>query len=148
MHEKIVATHVRSLYKIIHKLHQQFPHRKFILDGLLLGSLGEVYAEATYGLKPLPPGTKAHDATKGGRRIQIKTTQRNAIMIGEKPEYIIALQLQPNGTFIELYNGKGARVWNETKGRKRPKNGLFYISISKLTKLQVEAHYHERIAKA
>jgi hypothetical protein len=143
-----VARQVRALYRIIDGLHRRFPHRKFTLDGLLLGSLGEVYAEQTYALKPLPGGTKAHDARKGRRLVQIKTTQRAAIMIGEKPEYLIALLLHDDGSFEEIYNGSGTRVWNETKGRSRPKNGLFHVSVSKLRKLQEEAAARERFPNA
>jgi hypothetical protein len=93
-------------------------------------------------------GTKAHDARKGSRLVQIKTTQRKAIMIGEKPECLIALQLSEKGEFRELYNGRGGRVWQLTAGRKRPKNGLCHVSAASLERLTREVRPSERIAAA
>lgn len=73
---------VRSLYEITTELQKLHPHRNFTLDGILVGSLGEVLAEYHYGLSPPSVGTKGHDCSINGLLVQIKTAQRRTIQIG------------------------------------------------------------------
>ena len=123
---------VRSLYEITAKLKAIHPHRNFTPDGILVGSLGEVLAEFHYGLSPLNTGAKAHDCSINGRLVQVKTTQRESIQIGEPCDHLIALKLRPDGTVEEVYNGPGALVWNLVKHKPLPKNGLYAVRLNKL----------------
>ena len=120
---------VRRLRKCVSELEELYPGRRFTLDGHLVGSLGECY-----GFELLPVGTKVHDAVAGDRMIQIKTTQRNSIGLSHEPEYLLVLRMEPNGTFTEIYYGPGGRIWDLVKGKKRPRNGQYRISLSNLAK--------------
>ncbi|WP_061236069.1 DUF6998 domain-containing protein [Leptospira weilii] len=118
---------------------------KFTLDGILIGSIGEVYAEYKYGLTPLKSGTKIHDSQKGKIFVQVKTTQRKSIVIAHKPKHLIVLKLKEDGEFQEIYNGKGNRVWNLIKNRKVPKYGYYSISTNQLSKAMRQVPLDEKI---
>ena len=130
---------VRSLYEIVGELERLFPHRKFTLDGHLVGSIGEVLAAHLYGLEPLPASAKGHDATTADKRlqVQIKATQGKSVGIRSEPEHLIVLKLTGNGSAVnEVYNGPGAAPWQHAG--KMQKNGQRMISVSRLQKLMEE----------
>ena len=138
---------IRSLYKIVSRLEELHPHRNFTPDGILVGSIGEVLAEYHYGLQPLGTGSKAHDCSINGLLVQIKTTQRNAIQIGEPCCHLIALKLKPDGSAEEYYNGPGHLVWDLVKDKKLPKNGLYAVRLSKLRVLMQMVPNERRIVR-
>ncbi len=126
---------VRSLYQITAKLKELHPHRNFAPDGILVGSLGEELAEFHYGLEPLATRSKAHDFSINGLFVQVKTTQRDSIQIGEPCDHLIALKLMPDGTAEEFFNGPGNLVWDLVKHKPLPKNGLYAARLNKLREL-------------
>ena len=138
---------VRSLYEITAKLKELHPHRNFTPDGILVGSLGEVLAEFHYKLSPLNTGTKGHDCSLNGRLVQIKTTQRESIQIGEPCEHLIALKLMPDGTANEVFNGPGSLVWNLVKDKPLPKNGLYAVRLNKLRSLMQSVPATQRVPR-
>jgi hypothetical protein len=138
---------VRSLYRITSKLKDLYPHRNFTPDGILVGSLGEVLAEFHYGLEPLNTGTKAHDCSINGLRVQVKTTQRDSIQMGEPCEHLIALKLMPDGTAEEFFNGPGHLVWDLVKHKPMPKNGLYAVRLNKLRQLMNGVPAKKRVAR-
>lgn len=138
---------VQALYEITAKLRELHPHRNFTPDGILVGSIGEVLAEYHYGLSPLSVGTKCHDCSINGLQVQIKTTQRKSIQIGEPCDHLIALKLTPSGTVSEIYNGPGELVWNIVKDKPIPKNGLYAVSFTKLQKLMESVSTQMKVAR-
>lgn len=46
----VVETKILLLYQIIDELRTEYPEKRFALDGVLLGNLGEVYAEEHYAI--------------------------------------------------------------------------------------------------
>ncbi|WP_415857825.1 DUF6998 domain-containing protein [Leptospira weilii] len=130
---------------MVSSLQIDHPGKKFTLDGILIGSIGEVYAEYKYGLMPLKSGTKIHDSQKGNIFVQVKTTQRKSIVIAHKPKHLIVLKLKEDGEFQEIYNGKGNRVWNLIKNRKVPKYGYYSISINQLSEVMRQVPLKEKI---
>ena len=142
-HESISEI-IRDLFETVRELEQRYPGRKFSIDGHLLGSLGEVIAAEHYGLTLLPNSFEKHDAKdKHGCLVQIKTTQINRIAISSEPDYLIVIQIMPNGNWSEIYNGAGSRVWNNAG--KMQKNGQRPISIAKLKMLMKSVPKDERI---
>ena len=130
----MVEEKIRQLYQIIDELEVAYPEKHFTLDGILLGNLGEVYAAEKYKLKLLPEASKTHDAiTADGKYVQIKVTQGRRIGLYEKPEYLLVLQVQRDGTFSEIYYGSGEEPWKYVG--KKQKNGQHYISIARLIDL-------------
>ncbi len=140
--------YIKKIYQIVGELNKLHPHRNFTPDGIMVGSIGEVLAEYHYGLTPLPPGTMAHDCQLGNLKVQVKTTQRNSIQIGEPCEHLLALKLHQNGIVEEFYNGPGEPVWALVKHKPLPKNGLYQIGLSKLRKMMATVPTERQIARA
>ena len=137
---------IRDLYGIVKKLEDDHPGRHFTLDGHLVGSLGEVYAEERYGLELARASEKTHDGTApDGRLAQIKATQRKSIGIGSEPDYLIVLRISQEGEFDEIYNGPGNLVWNQVKDKPMPKNGQYQVSLSRLRELNERVAEKDRI---
>jgi len=145
--EKLAAT-IRELYGIVGRLEDEYRdyHRHFTLDGHLVGSIGEVYAAERYGLELFRADWKAHDGkAPDGRLVQIKATQRDSVGISEKPDFLIVLKIDEEGGIDEVYNGPGKPVWDLFEGRRRPKNGQYQISLTRLRKLDGKVPSGERV---
>jgi len=144
--EPFISGTVRQLLKLVDRLEKRHPGRHLTLDGHIVGSLGEVYAKERYKLDELfAASNKTHDARKGKRLIQIKTTQGDYIGISSEPQYLLVLKLSRDGSFTEIYNGPGHLVWQQVKGRKRPKNGQYSVRLMALKKLMESIPTRQRI---
>ena len=142
--DKSITKIIQDLFETVRELELRYPGRKFSIDGHLLGSLGEVIAAEYYGLTLLPNSYEKHDAKdKQGRMVQIKATQINRIAISSEPDYLIVIQITPDGNWSEIYNGAGSRVWNNAG--KMQKNGQRPISIAKLRSLMESVQENETI---
>ena len=129
-----VGEKIKEIYVITHELEQMFPGRHFTPDGHMVGSIGEVLVASRYGLKLLTSSAKTHDAIdQHGRFIQIKATQTNRVSISSEPDYLVVIKIETNGTFSELYNGRGSLVWQQAG--KMQKNGQRSIPVPKLREL-------------
>lgn len=138
---------LKELYDIVSELEKEFPGRKFSLDGHLLGSIGEAFAEYYYGIKLALNGTKCHDGTAevGGKtvNVQIKITQGTSVDINEVPEYLLVLFLKKkSGKVFEVYNGPGETVLKDSK---RTKNGWYSRCLSKLSEMDKAVNKKVRI---
>ena len=135
--------HVRTLLDQVNALEAMFPGRHFTLDGHLVGSVGEIAASYHYGIKLFPPSTERHDGYICGRNVQIKITQTDNVLIGEKPEYLIVLYLARTGKIYEVYNGPGAIPW-KVPG-KPDKRGYKLLRVNMLMSLDGEIKPKDRI---
>ena len=135
---------VQELYSIVDRFEELFPGRRFTPDGHLVGSIGEVLVAATYDLELLPSSSEGHDAlSSDGRKVQIKATQVKSVSMYSEPDYLLVIQIQPDGSFIEIYNGPGNIAW--AAAGKLQKNGQRPVSLSKLTRLMESVKESERI---
>ena len=134
---------VRQMVKIVSELETDFPGRHFTLDGHLVGSIGEVAAAYYYGIKLYPPSAKIHDGEIGGRKVQIKTTQRGSVLIKYEPEYLIVLYLSAEGEIYEVYNGSGEKAWSIAS--KPDVSGNRRLSIKGLCNLDSTNSDNERV---
>ena len=129
-----ISKRVQELFSITHELEQYHPAKKFTLDGVLVGSIGEVLVAEHYGLTLLPNSQKTHDAiTQDGRLVQIKTTQINKVSISSEPDFLIVIKLFPTGEWEEVYNGPGSPVWSNAG--KMQKNGQRSVPLNKVKDL-------------
>ena len=135
---------IGQLYAVADELTHMFK-RPFTPDGHMVGSIGEALAAFHYGLTLTPPSTKGCDATLGAKRIEIKATQADRVAFRCEPEYLIVLKIERDGTFEEIYNGKGSRVWSSVLHKPLPSNGQHQVSVSALRKLNMLVHENERI---
>ena len=142
----MLSDKIKKLYRITNELETEYPGRKFTIDGHLVGSIGEVIVAENYGLELLPNSTETHDAeAKDGKLVQIKATQINRIAISSEPDFIIVIQLQSDGSWIEIYNGPGKYVWDNSG--KMQKNGQRPISIHKLKNLMETVKDNDKIKR-
>lgn len=142
----MLSEKIKELYRITQELEKVYPGRRFTPDGHLVGSIGEVIVAENYGLTLLPNSTKTHDAvSKDGKNIQIKATQKSSISISSEPEYLIAIKILSDGSWVEIYNGPGRLAWDNAG--KMQKNGQRPISISRLTQLNKSVSNTDVIAR-
>jgi len=130
-----LRTVIKGLFQSVNELEEMFPHRKFTLDGHLVGSIGEVIVAEEYNLELLPQSTKTHDAKSKDRLVQIKLTQVNQVELRSEPEHLIVHKLLPDGTSEKIFNGPGSIVWASGIHQK---SGEKSISLTKLKKLMME----------
>lgn len=134
--EKQLKSLVQQLYAVVSNLEDMFPGRHFTPDGHLVGSLGECLVAEAYDLQLMPASNSGFDAvSKTGVEVEIKATQSKSVAFRHKPEHTIVILIKPNGTFEEVYNGPGTLIWKQFRGKKRPSNGQYQISLNKLKTL-------------
>ena len=124
---------VQRLLDIVNELERDFPGRHFTLDGHLVGSIGEVLAAYYYGIELYTASAVAHDGEVDGKKVQIKITQQDNIVIGHEPDYLVALYLKRNGDIYEIYNGPGKEPWETAS--KRDSHNNRHMLVNKLMEL-------------
>jgi hypothetical protein len=124
---------VAELYRAIEKLQKAYG-RKFTLDGHVLGSIGEVVAQETFGFELLPMSARAHDAhCKIRGAVQVKITGGKSIAMRQNCNHLIVLKVVNPQEAEVVYDGPGSPVWNAA-GRMQS-NGQRSISLRKLVNL-------------
>jgi len=136
---------ISELYRIVERLEELFPGRKFTPDGHLVGSIGEVLAASRYDLDLLTMSAKGCDATKGeARRVEIKITQGQSVAFRCEPPHLIVVHLARPGVVSEVFNGPGHLVWPYVGPPQS--NGQRTIGLAKLRRLQELVSPEERLA--
>ena len=136
---------VQQLIGIVKELEKDFPGRHFTLDGHLVGSIGEVMASYFYGIELYAASAVAHDGEIEGKKVQVKITQQEDIVINHEPEYLIALYLNKNGEVYEIYNGPGKEPWNSAS--KRDSHNNRHMRVNKLMELDQDVPDDMRIKR-
>ncbi|CAM3389630.1 MULTISPECIES: DUF6998 domain-containing protein [Empedobacter] len=113
---------IDQLFTVIKQLQENFKHhnKKFTLDGKLVGDIGEVLVAEYYGITlfsdnvPIYDGYVTKDDTK---RVQIKASFNNYFYftkdLSKIPDYYIAINISKDGTFEEIYNGRGYLIYEK-----------------------------------
>ena len=134
---------IAELVKIVNALEKVYPGRHFTLDGHLVGSMGEVLAEYYYGVELYPASTPKHDGRVNGKDVQIKATQRDVVLLGEEPDYLLVLYLANTGAAFEVFNGPGKLAWDSVENK--DKRGYKHLRVNKLMELDAEVKDADRI---
>ncbi len=134
----------KTISSMISRMEKDFPNRHFTMDGHLIGSIGECMAAYYYNIDLAHSSQKDYDGIKDGIEIQIKTTQRSAVLIHSKPEHLIVLKLLEEGDVIEVFNGPGDVIWSEAG--KKDSHGYYHFSLRKLVMLNSTVPDEKRIA--
>lgn len=135
-----------QLYSVVSGLESMFG-RHFTPDGHMVGSLGEALAAYHYGLELQKPSCAGCDALKDGRRIEIKATQGARVAFRCEPDHLLVLRLHRDGSFEEVYNGHGQRVWRLVSHKPKPSNGQYQVSLATLRRLRAEVPASERLPR-
>ena len=124
---------IKDLLAITSKLKLKYG-RRFTLDGLLVGDIGEVLAAEKYGLELMRNNSKKHDAFVTGTKkyIQIKSSfsKKSFFPCSHVPQYFLAIQILNNGDIIELFNGPGQIVQEEYIEKRKLKKGRNVYTLS------------------
>lgn len=127
---------VQQLYQLTKEIGELYPGRHFTPDGHLVGSIGECIVAEAYGLQLMPASNKGFDAiTSNGMQVEIKTTQGKTVGFRSPAEHVVVVKFRSDGSCFEIYNGPGDLIWQQLSNRKRPSNGQYQISVSKLMQL-------------
>lgn len=116
-----IKLQVQKLIGIVNELEADFPGRHFTLDGHLVGSIGEV----------------------DGKKVQIKISQQDNIVINHEPDYLIVLYLNKSGNIYEVYNGPGKEPWDNAS--KRDSHNNRHMMVNKLMELDKAVCDDQRI---
>ena len=139
---------IKQMISIVEKLRKTYSHKKFTLDGRLIGDIGEILVENKYDVKLFEGVTKHHDGIcSDGRHVQIKTTMKESLTfpVDHTPKVYIGIKVHQNGSFTEIFNGPGKIAKKAVKNRKPTKTNLHSINIGTLLKLNKEVLDKERI---
>ena len=138
-----IQKRVQELISIVRELEADFPGRHFTLDGHLVGSIGEVMAAYYYGIELYKASVIAHDGEINGRKVQVKITQQDNVVINNEPEHLIVLYLKKAGQVFEVYNGPGKPAWDIAS--KRDSHNNRHMMINKLMQLDQTILSEDRI---
>ena len=118
MNKEKIAQLTQQLFAVSQQLEEEIPGRSFLPSGQQLGNLGEVLVAEAFGLNLCKAMTKGIDAhTADGRMVQIKTVTSRAagVMLSKRRPslntYLIAVRINPEGTFDVIYNGLEIHAW-------------------------------------
>ena len=140
-----VKTQVQKLVEIVAELEAEFPGRHFTLDGHLVGSIGEVMAAYYYGIELYRASAEIHDGEIEGRKVQIKISQQDDIVINHEPDYLIVLYMKKNGSIYEVYNGPGKLPWDSAS--KKDSHNDRHMRVNKLMELDKAVAEAEQIKR-
>jgi len=144
---KMLKPILHRLYAARDDLREMFPDLKFTLDGNLVGDIGEAIAIQDFGFTKLPPGTKGHDfKAKGGKLVQVKTTQKTKGGVGlgltkQTFEHLVVIQLTEAGEYRILYDGPGDHI-DAARDHKTSAS----LSVGQLQKLNAKVSDRDRLA--
>lgn len=141
---RLIHEKVQGMIQTVAELEAAFPGRHFTLDGHLVGSIGEVLAAYYYGIKLYKASEPVHDGEDNEkRRVQIKITQQDNIVISGKPDYLVVLYLTKAGNVYEVYNGPGEKPWNMYP--KKDSHNNRHMLVNKLLELDATVAPEDRI---
>jgi hypothetical protein len=134
---------IQDLFGAVSRLDAEFSDhgKRFTLDGILVGHLGEVLAAYIFDLELLRSSTMGHDAKvrSGEKLVQIKMTMgKRGVALRNRPDHLIVLQLH-DGILSVTYNGEGNLVWDEVAHKPMPSNGQQRVALSRLRVLNKQA---------
>jgi hypothetical protein len=143
-----IQSALKLIFEGIRQLQAAFPHRRFTIDGRLVGDIGEVIAELEYDMEVDETSRSGHDGTASdGRRVQVKATFKDSLTFSTVPDYYIGLKLNEDGSFEEVFNGPGSVIANRFSHRKDIGVKLLSFSNTELRKLSESVDPADRIGR-
>ena len=113
---------IQQLLAITKALKKKYKHhnKSFTLDGKLVGDIGEVLVAEHYGLTLYGNNKEVYDGFVTGdesKQVQIKASFNNYFYFTKDllniPKYFIAVKLNEDGSFEEVYNGLGVLIYEK-----------------------------------
>ena len=106
------------IFRGIGMLQTEFSHRRFTIDGRLVGDIGEIVAAAEFDIELDGVSRAVHDGkTSSGRQVQIKATFQDHLTFKTTPERYLGFKLFRDGTHEVIFNGPGQIIFDYYAGR-------------------------------
>lgn len=147
----------KILFTTIKVLKEKYKHhnKNFTLDGKLVGDIGEVLVAEHYGLTLYGDNTHIHDGFvtySEEKQVQIKASFKEYFYftkhIDRKPKYFIAVQLNEDGTFEEIYSGTGELLFTKLLIHlPTDRKHNYRLSVKKLRELNKSEENVDRIIR-
>ncbi|WP_267740542.1 DUF6998 domain-containing protein [Myroides injenensis] len=148
---------LEQFFTAIEKLQEKYSHhnKKFTLDGKLVGDIGEVLAAEYYGITLHKDNTATYDGyitSDLTKQVQIKSSFNNYFYfpknITQIPDYYIAININKDGSFEEIFNGRGELIYKHLLShlpteRKYP----YRLSLIKLKELNSSNYNTDKIKR-
>jgi hypothetical protein len=134
----ILKENIDQIQSAIRNLREEYEEQtsvKFVLDGIILNSLGQIHAMEKRKYRIVLDGENSlhHGKNRDGKLVRITTTQRaKVIIIMKNVKLLLVLRLGDNATFTEIYFGSGKKAWDAGHSQK---GNSKKISVSKLEAL-------------
>ena len=136
---------IQQLLAITRSLKEKYKHhnKSFTLDGKLVGDIGEVLVAEHYGLTLYKNNKHVYDGyvtAEPTKQVQIKASFHNYFYFSKDltniPDYFIAIKLNEDGGFDEVYNGKGKLIYEKMLSHlSTERKHNFRLSVLKLEEL-------------
>ncbi len=145
---KAIAAGLALVFQGINHLRSTFAHRRFTIDGRLVGDIGEVLAELEYDVTLDKKSRKGRDAkARDGKDVQIKATFKESLTFRSTPERYLGFRLSQDGSYEEIYNGPGRLIEKRFAHRKGIGKELLSFSIADLRELSKTVTPNERVPR-
>lgn len=148
---------IDQLFNAIEQLQTKFKHhnKKFTLDGKLVGDIGEVLVAENYGITLLSDNSKIYDGyvtEDQSKMVQIKASFHNYFYfpkdLSKIPDFFIAINIHKDGSFEEIYNGKGILIYQKLLSHLNTERSHPYkLSLNKLKELNSAEFNKDKIER-
>ena len=136
------------IFEGIERLKRIAPHRRFTIDGRLVGDIGEIIAAAEFDIRLDDVSQARHDGVTGdGRMVQIKATFQDSLTVRHEPELYLGLKLYPDGRYEVVFNGPGSVLTHAFDHRKGYGNALLSFPVKRLRVLSENVNDGDRVPK-
>lgn len=113
MSQKQITDALGLIFQGIGMLRTEFSHRRFTIDGRLVGDIGEIIAAAEFEIELDDVSRAVHDGrTSDGRGVQIKATFQDHLTFKTTPDFYLGFKLFRDGTHEVIFNGPGRIIFD------------------------------------
>jgi len=148
MSRKHIEDALAFIFKGIGLLQTEFSHRRFTIDGRLVGDIGEIIAATEFDIELDNVSRAVHDGrTSGGHQVQIKATFQDHLTFKTTPELYLGFKLFRDGTHEVIFNGPGQIIFDYYAGRAGIGERLLRFPNSTLTRLSASVPDDLRVQK-
>lgn len=146
MSRSTIEVALAHIFKGIEILQKEFPHRRFTIDGRLVGDIGEIIAATEFDVDLDHISRPGHDGqTSAKRLVQIKATFQDHLTFRSTPELYLGIKLSRDGGREVVFNGPGQVIFDEYKHRTGIGQSLLRFPISRLRELSANVSDKDRV---
>lgn len=148
LQRQAIADGLALVFKGIECMRSAYPHRRFTVDGRLVGDIGEIIAQLEYDVTLDVVSQRHYDGiTTDGRRVQVKATFKDSLTFSTTPDFYLGFKLYPDGRHDEVYNGPGQPIYERYAHRAGIGRTLLSFPIRELGQLSAQIPAAQKIPR-